>query len=141
PPPAEITRYCLPLTTYVLGVAYPAEGSWYSQSTRPECDSNARIFASAVAAMNVIPPAVVTGPPKFIVPVFRIPFATNSGYSPSGTFQRMSPLFRSMAFKVPQGGEIPGNPWASVSCGYPSIEKRRAVGLVPVGEVSGALFT
>ena len=76
----------------MLGVAYPPAGSWCSHSTRPECDSNARIFSSAVAATNRSPPAVATTPPKFIEPVLRMPLATSCGYSPSGTFQRSSPL-------------------------------------------------
>ena len=45
------------------------------------------------------------------------PFATSCGYSPSGTFQRMSPLTRSMAFSVPHGGAIAGTPCGSRNSG------------------------
>ena len=84
---------------------------------RPELFSNARIFSSAVAAMKITPPAVATAPPKLSVPVFRIPFATSCGYSPSGTFQAISPLTRSMAFSVPHGGAIAGTPCGSRNSG------------------------
>src|SRR5688500_11933395 len=109
-PPAAMAPYCLPPTMYTLGVAYPPAGSWCSQSRRPELFSKARIFSSAVAATNTTPPAVATAPPKLSDPVLRIPFATRWGYSPSGTFQAISPLTRSTAFSVPQGGEMAGTP-------------------------------
>ena len=51
---------------------------------------------------------VVSAPPKFSVPVWGIPRAVSSGYSPSGTCQRISPLLRSMALSRPQGGLIAG---------------------------------
>src|SRR6266581_507934 len=43
-----------------------------------------------------------------------MPLAASSGYSPSGTFQAYSPVFKLMAFSVPQGGAI---------AGYPSISR------------------
>ena len=47
-------------------------------------------------------------PPKFRVPVYRMPRSTSFGYSPSGTFQRISPWLRSTALSVPHGGAIAG---------------------------------
>lgn len=46
PPPQAITRYCLPSTMYVLGVALPAAGSFASHNRRPLLLSYARILLS-----------------------------------------------------------------------------------------------
>src|SRR5258705_1289572 len=43
-----------------------------------------------------------------------MPLAASSGYSPRGIFQAYSPVFKLIAFKVPQGGAM---------AGYPSISR------------------
>src|SRR5258708_20330564 len=58
-PPAAITTYWRPLTSYVAGVALPGKGSVYSHSNLPVALSNARIFWSKlVAPISSKPPAV-----------------------------------------------------------------------------------
>src|SRR5580693_10191036 len=102
-PPSAIAMNCLPSTEYVIGVAKAPVGNRYSHTTLPVFLSKARILLSLVAAMNSRPPAVTRGPPYDSVPVTGTPFAARAGYSPSGTRQRYSPVFRSMALSVPQG--------------------------------------
>src|SRR5437763_16884375 len=46
PPPAAITTYCLPSTSYVIGVALPEKGSVVSHSKSPVDLSNTRNFLS-----------------------------------------------------------------------------------------------
>ena len=50
------------------------------------------------------PPAVAMDPPRLEVPVLGIPLASNSSTTPSGTFHAILPVFKSMAFRSPQGG-------------------------------------
>src|SRR6202048_5346712 len=64
PPPAAMTTYCCPLTSYVAGVALPANGRVNSHRSSPVDLSNARNFLSKlVAPMKMSPPAVTIGPP------------------------------------------------------------------------------
>src|SRR5437899_12455067 len=48
-----------------------------------------------------------------------MPLAASSGYSPSGIFQTYSPVFRSIALNVPQGGAMAGYPSGSKNLLYP----------------------
>ena len=53
-----------PASSYVAGVAFPANGSVVSHTTSPVVLSMARNFRSKfVAPMNTSPPAVTIGPP------------------------------------------------------------------------------
>ena len=56
--------YCLPLSSYMAGVAFPPNGSTVSQNSLPVFLSNARNFRSyGVAPMKNNPPAVTMPPP------------------------------------------------------------------------------
>ena len=46
--------------------------------------------------------------PERVDAVAGMPRAVSSGYSPRGTFHLISPVFRSTALSVPQGGSIAG---------------------------------
>src|SRR5688572_22306891 len=106
PPPAATTTNCLPLfgPRYVMGVACALAGKRVIHSSSPVSLSKARNLPSFVAPMNTSPPAVTIDPPKFGAPVLGIPRAVNSSYSPSADRQRCSPLLRSIAVRLPQGG-------------------------------------
>ena len=56
------------------------------------------------------PPAVTIVPPMFSVPVCGTPRAVSFGYSPKVDRQANSPVLRLIAFKMPQGGLMPGYP-------------------------------
>src|SRR5437867_7823829 len=68
--------------------------------------------------MSSTPPAVTTGPPQFPHPVFALPRAARSAYSPRGIFQRYLPVLRSIALSVPQGGFSAGYPSGSRNLPY-----------------------
>ena len=57
------------------------------------------------------PPAVAIGAPELVaVPVFGMPFAVSSLYSPSGTRQTISPLLALMPNSSAHGGSLHGYP-------------------------------
>ena len=59
--------------------------------------------------MNTSPLAVAIGPPSFTaVPVFRMPFAVSSWYSPSGVRHTMSPVVELTATISDHGGALHG---------------------------------
>src|SRR5688572_21835457 len=106
PPPAATTTNCRPLLgpRYVMGVACALAGNRVIHSSSPVSLSNARNLPSFVAPIKTSPPAVTIDPPRFDAPVFGIPRAVSSSYSPRVDRQRCSPLLRSMAVRLPHGG-------------------------------------
>ena len=96
----------------------------------PVRESKARKRLSAVAPINISPLAVATEPPRFGEPVS--PFTPST--TPSGTFQTISPLLTSTAFKVPQGGFWQGHWFSSQNRAYsPPLELRRYATGAPAG--------
>src|SRR5436309_13287490 len=87
-----------------MGVACPLASSRVTQSSFPVSESKARKRLSLVPAMKFSPPAVAIDPPRLGTPVLGMHFASSSSTTPRGTFQAISPVFKSTAFKVPQGG-------------------------------------
>src|SRR5262245_21424113 len=73
--------------------------------------SNARSLSSIAAAMKTRPPAVTIEPPKLIDPNSAdFGNSVSCGMPPSGASHRISPVFRSTAFSLPQGGATQGVP-------------------------------
>ena len=80
---------------------------------------------------------MTSGPPRFGVPVFsQSGQGARSRVVPSGTSQRSSPLARSIAASVPQGGGLHGAPsgessgarssaYGVPSCGSSAVGRRR----------------
>src|SRR5215468_10979895 len=94
-----------------MGVAWALAGSWPSQTTFPVSTSNARSLSSIAAAMKTRPPAVTIEPPRLIDPNSEdFGEIESCGMRPSGTSQRISPVFKSTAVSLPQGGATQGVP-------------------------------
>src|SRR6185437_2805781 len=98
-------------TRYVMGDACADAGSAAFQSSRPVSMSNARRSWSMAPAMNTRLVLVTSGPPSDGEPQDGgADTWTKSDMVPSGTCQRMPPVFRSTAARVPHGGGLHGIP-------------------------------
>src|ERR1700733_6722757 len=63
-PPAQMTMYCLPRISYVIGVDCALAGSSEVNTSLPVSASNTCRLGSNAAAEKINPPAVASGPPK-----------------------------------------------------------------------------
>src|SRR5499427_10597501 len=99
-----------------MGVAWELAGSWPSQITFPVSTSNARSLSSIAAAIKTRPPAVTVEPPKLGDPNSDdFGRSASCGTRPSGASQRISPVFKSTAVSLPQGGATHGVPLGDIS--------------------------
>src|SRR5215470_12004935 len=99
-----------------MGVAWELAGSWPSQITFPVSASKARSLSSIAAAMKARPPAVTIEPPRLGDPNSDDFGRKESfGITPSGASHRISPVFKSTAVSLPQGGTTQGTPLGDIS--------------------------
>src|ERR1700733_12763852 len=104
-PPAAITTYCLPLISYVIGVACPLNGKGTFHNSLPVSTSKAAKNGSVVPKKKIKPPAVAIGPPRLTDPAGVGPCdPPNFSMEPKGTCQRIVPVLMSTVVSMPHGG-------------------------------------
>jgi hypothetical protein len=92
------------------------DGTRADQTSSPLSMSNARTVFSSAAPTKTRPPAVTSGPPMFGVPDLHVSGnGVRSRMLPSGTRQRIVPLARSTASRLPHGGSLHGTPSGDIS--------------------------